>query len=127
MNMLTSVLIKLGLAVFAALPVERIVSILLNKWLDKIDSTNLGKAVKTCEHLNEIAVLFTDILADKQLTEGELTSARDAVVKARAALMALWAKGETAKSVQTDLGKAGVESAYAEPLLANTEKEVPHG
>lgn len=124
MNMLTSVLVKLGLAVFAALPVERIVAILLNKWLNKIDSTNLGKAVKTCEHLNEIAALFTDILADKQLTEGEVTSARDAVVKARAALMALWAKGETAKSIQASLGNAGVTSAYVQPLLADTGKEV---
>lgn len=31
MNMLTSVLVKLGLAVFSALPIERILAALLNK------------------------------------------------------------------------------------------------
>ena len=126
-KMLTSVLIKLGLAVFAALPVERIVAILLNRWLDRIDAANMSKAVKTAGHLNELAALFTDILADKQLTEGELAGARDAVLRARTLLMGLWAKGEQAKSVQTELGMAGVGSAYAEPLPADEGKEVKHG
>ena len=117
MNMLTSVMIKLGLAVFSALPVERIVAMLLNKWLDKIDSTNMGKALKTCNHLNELVALFADILADKQLTASEVSGARDAVIRSRALLLELWAKGDASKAVQTDLSKAGVATTYAEPLL----------
>ena len=121
MNMLTSVMIKLGLAVFSALPVERIVAMLLNKWLDKIDSTNMDKALKTCSHLNELVALFTDILADKQLTAGEVSGARDAVIRSRALLLELWAKGDASKAVQTDLSKAGVATAYVEPLLTQTQ------
>ena len=68
-------------------------------------------------HLNELAALFTDILADKQLTAGEVSGARDAVIRSRALLLELWAKGDASKAVQTDLSKAGVATAYAEPLL----------
>lgn len=63
---------------------------LLNKWLDKIDLTNMNKALKTCGHLNELVALFTDILADKQLTAEQVVSgARDAVIRSRALLLDL--------------------------------------
>ena len=115
--MLTTVLVKLGLAIFAALPVERVLAMLLNKWLDKIDAGNIDKARKTAEHLGELAALFNDILADKQISASEATAVRDAVVRAREKLLAAWAAGASAKSTQAEIGKTGVESAYVEPLL----------
>ncbi len=117
MHMLTSVLIKFGLAVFSALPVERILAALLNTWIDKIDSGNIGKARKTAEHLAELAVLFNDILGDKAVSAEEVTAMKDAVIRARARLLAAWAVGEAAKSTQMELAKTGLLAEYVEPLF----------
>lgn len=117
--MLTTVLIKLGTALFAALPVERIVALLLNKWLAKFEagkidavSGNVEKAAKTAQHLAEIGELFSHIIEDKQLTEEELKQAKASVVNARQTLLNLWADGKNAGALQAELGKAGVDAAY---------------
>ena len=52
MHMLTSVLIKFGLAVFAALPVERILAALLNTWIGKIDAGAKTLAVEDIDYVN---------------------------------------------------------------------------
>jgi len=115
--MLTSVLLKLGLALFSALPVERILAALLNNWIDRIDSGNIDKARCTATHLSEIAALFSDILADKQLTPAELEQARVSVIKARESLLAAWAVGASSKDTQAALAEKGVVATYVEPLL----------
>ena len=115
--MLTSVLIKLGLAIFSALPIERIIAALLNKWIGKIDTGNIDKARKTAEHLAELSALFNDILSDKQVSPEELGKVRESVVRARERLLAAWAVGADAKATQVELGKAGLVADYVEPLL----------
>lgn len=116
--MLTTVLMKLGFALFAALPIERVLAMLLNKSLDKIDGGNLDKALKTAEHLAELAALFSDVLADKSVSEQEVTALKAAVIRARERLLAAWAIGASAKATQVEIGEAGVAAAYVEPLLA---------
>ena len=115
--MLTSVLIKLGLAVFSALPIERIIAALLNKWIDKIDTGNIDKARKTAEHLAELSALFSDILTDKEVSPEELGKVRESVVRARERLLAAWAVGAEAKATQAELAKTGLVAEYVEPLL----------
>ena len=115
--MLTSVLIKLGLAVFSALPIERIIAALLNKWIGKIDTGNIDKARKTAEHLAELSALFNDILSDKQVSPEELGKVRESVVRARERLLAAWAVGADAKATQVELAKTGLVAGYVEPLL----------
>lgn len=115
--MLTSVLMKLGLAIFSALPIERILAALLNKWIDKIDVGNIDKARKTAEHLAELSALFNDILADKAVTTAEIDAMRAAIVRARERLLAAWAVGADGKATQVELRKQGLTSDYVEPLL----------
>lgn len=115
--MLTSVLIKLGLAVFSALPIERIIAALLNKWIGKIGTGNIDKARKTAEHLAELSALFNDILSDKQLTADEIGQVRESVIRARERLLAAWAVGADAKATQVELAKTGLVAGYVEPLL----------
>ena len=115
--MLTSVLIKLGLAIFSALPIERILAVLLNKWINKIDPNNIEKARKTAEHLSELSGLFNDILRDESVTAQELTNLREAVILARKELLAAWALGRDAKVIQNELFMNDGNKVYAEPLL----------
>lgn len=115
--MLTSVLVKLGLAVFSALPIERILAALLNKWVDRINPSNIDKARKTAEHLAELSGLFNDILADKAVSPEEVSVMKDAVIRARERLLAAWAVGADSKATQVELGKTGLLADYVEPLL----------
>ena len=124
--MLTSVLIKLGLAIFSALPIERIIAALLNKWIAKIDDTNIDKARKTANHLSELSALFDDILADKQVSPEEVGQMRWVVMRARERLLAAWARGADAKALQTALGEK-VKAEYVEPLLVGLEKKSDAG
>ncbi len=117
MNMLTSVLVKLGLAVFSALPIERILAALLNKWVDRINPSNIDKARKTAEHLAELSGLFNDILADKAVSPEEVSVMKDAVIRARERLLAAWAVGADAKATQKELAKTGLLADYVEPLF----------
>ena len=117
MNMLTSVLVKLGLAVFSALPIERILAALLNKWVDRINPSNIDKARKTAEHLAELAELFSDILADKAVSPEEVSAMKESVIRARERLLAAWAVGADAKSTQKELAKTGLLADYVEPLF----------
>ena len=115
--MLTSVLVKLVLAVFSALPIERILAALLNKWVDRINPANIDKARKTAEHLSELSGLFNDILADKAVSPEEVSAMKDAVIRARERLLAAWAVGADAKATQTEMAKTGLVADYVEPLL----------
>jgi hypothetical protein len=101
--MLTSVLIKLGMAIFSALPIERILAALLNKWIAKLDPDNIDKARKTAEHLSELSGLFNDILRDESVTVEEITKLKESVILARKELLAAWALGQDAKSIQAEL------------------------
>jgi len=122
--MLTSVLIKLGLAIFSALPIERILAVLLNKWIGKLEGGKVDKAAdiaakagKTAEHLAELSALFSDILKDRAVGAEEVGMMRDTVSKLRKALLDIWAKGDTAKVEQAQLVAMGVDAVYAEPLI----------
>ena len=115
--MLTSVLVKLGLAVFSALPIERILAALLNKWVDRINPSNIDKARKTAEHLSELSGLFNDILADKAVSPEEVSAMQESVIRARERLLAAWAVGADAKATQVELAKTGLLADYVEPLL----------
>jgi hypothetical protein len=122
--MLTSVLIKLGLVIFSALPIERILAVLLNKWIGKIEGGKVdaaadiaAKAGKTAEHLAELSALFADILKDRAVGAEEVGMMRDTVSKMRKALLDIWSRGETAKATQSALAKMGVDADYVEPLL----------
>jgi hypothetical protein len=117
MNMLTSILMKLGLAVFSALPVERILAALLNKWVNRINPSNIDKARKTAEHLAELAELFNDILADKAVSPQEVSAMKASVIRARERLLAAWAVGADAKPTQKELAKTGLLADYVEPLI----------
>ena len=115
--MLTSVLIKLGLAIFSALPIERILAALLNKWISRIDPNNIEKARKTAEHLSELSGLFNDILKDETVSATELTELKEEIILARKELIAAWALGKDAKVLQNDLYMNDGNKIYAEPLL----------
>jgi hypothetical protein len=115
--MLTSVLIKLGLAIFSALPIERILAALLNKWIAKLDPDNIVKARKTAEHLGELSQLFDDILKDESVTVQEITALKESVILARKELLAAWAAGQDAKVIQAELYRNEGNKAYADPTL----------
>lgn len=119
MQALWAILIKLGLAVLSALPVERVLALLLNKLLDKVSPANIGRAQKTAQHLAELSALFNDIVADRAVTVEEATQIRDEIVRARERLLAAWSVGADAKSTQTELGKTGLVAEYAETASAN--------
>lgn len=119
--MITTILARLGMALFAALPVERIVAMLLNKWLAKMGPGRIGaaagaaeKAAKTARHLAELAELLAHIVEDRQLDANEVTQARESVLLARETLLALWADGRPAGDLQRELAKAGIDAAYAQ-------------
>jgi hypothetical protein len=118
--MLTSVLIKLGMAIFSALPIERILAALLNKWINRIDPNNIERARKTAEHLSELSGLFNDILKDESLTAAELTQLKDEIILARKELMAAWALGKNAKLIQNELWENDGNKVYADPLLKDS-------
>jgi len=122
--MLTSVLVKLGLAIFSALPIERILAALLNKWIGKLEGSKVdaaadiaAKAGNTAKHLAELSALFADILQDRSVGAEEVGMMRDQVARLRKAILDIWAKGETAKAQQAMLTGLGVDVSYAEPLL----------
>jgi len=115
--MLTQVLIKLGMALFSVLPIERILAVMLNKWINKIDPNNINKARKTAEHLAELSGLFNDILADESVTVEELTALKGKVIAARKELLEAWATGKIAKGLQNSLYLDAGNKVYAEPLL----------
>ena len=112
--MLTSVLVKLGLAIFSALPIERILAALLNKWIGKLETSKLAatvdiaaKAGKTAEHLAELSALFADILKDRTVGAEEVGMMRDTVARLRKSLLDIWARGDTAKVTQLALANLG--------------------
>ena len=115
--MLTSVLIKLGMVIFSALPIERILAALLNKWIAKIDPDNIDKARKTAEHLSELSGLFNDILRDESVTVEEITKLKESVILARKELLAAWALGKDAKVIQAELYRNAGNKPYADPTL----------
>jgi len=121
MNAFWSVVARIGVALLSALPVERIVAMLLNKWLAKMEPGRIGaaagaaeKAAKTARHLAELAELLAHIVEDRQLDASEVTQARESVLLARETLLALWADGRPAGDLQRELAKAGVDAAYAQ-------------
>lgn len=114
MNAIMTVVINLAVSALSALPVERIVALLLNKLLDKIGPSNLEKAAKTAEHLGELSALFNDIVADKSVSAEEVSSMRDAIVRARQRLLAEWSVGNDAKATQVELGKTGIVAEYTD-------------
>lgn len=115
MNTVWRFIIKIALAALAALPVERIVAALLNAVVQRLDEGNVEKARKSAEHLSELAELFSDVLADRTVTEFEVRAMRSAVMDARARLLANWAAGQSGRHIQAGLAGAGLTAAYARP------------
>jgi hypothetical protein len=127
--MLTQVLVKLGLAIFAALPVERIVAAILTRWIQKLNSAKVDaaadiarKAAKTSEHLAELSALIADILRNKAIDADKVGLLRDTVLRIQMELLEMWGRGESAKTTQAQLYSLGVDAPYAEPLLATDSR-----
>ena len=118
MNAVWAIIVKLGLAALSALPVERIIALLLNKLIDKIGPSNIDRVSKTAEHLAELSALFNDIVTDKAVTAEEVSGLRDAIVDARARLLAEWSVGADGKATQVELGKAGLAAEYVDTSSA---------
>lgn len=113
MNAVWAVLLKIGLALVSALPVERVVALLLDRLVKRVDDGNIEGARKTAQHLAELSELFGDVLADKTVTEIEVAEMKTSVMRAREILLQTWAAGAPAKTMQTELGKAGLVAQYA--------------
>ena len=114
MNAVWRVLMQIGLALVSALPVERVAAALLDRLVQRTDGTNIEKARKSAAHLAELAELFGDVLADKQVTEIEVVAMKTTVVRARELLLEQWADGVSAKTLQTELAKTGLTAVYAQ-------------
>jgi hypothetical protein len=112
MNMLTSVMIKIGPGPSRPASTHR--ACCNNGGQD--DSNNMN-ALKTA-HSRAGCALHRILPTTAQ---GGVSGARDAVIRSRTLLLELWAKGDASKAVQTDLSKAGVATAYVEPLLTQTQ------
>lgn len=100
MSAILAIVVKIAMGILSALPIERVVAIYLNKWVDKINPSNLEKATKTAKHLGELSELFSTILEDKQLTEAELISTREFMATLREEILSTWASGGTAKALE---------------------------
>lgn len=114
MNAFWSVVARIGLALVSALPVERVAAALLDRLVQKTDGANIDKARATAAHLAELAELFGDVLADKQVTEIEVAAMKSTVMRARELLLENWADGRSAKTLQTELAKTGLTASYAQ-------------
>lgn len=114
MNAFWSVVARIGLALVSALPVERVAAALLDRLVQKTDGANIDKARATAAHLAELAELFGDVLADKQVTEIEVAAMKTTVMRARELLLENWADGRSAKTLQTELAKTGLTASYAQ-------------
>lgn len=107
-------LAKIGLALLSALPVERVVAVLLDRLVKRVDGESIDRARLTARHLAELSELFGDVLADKTVTEIEVSEMRTSVMRAREILLETWAGGAANKSLQTSLGQAGLVARYTE-------------
>lgn len=112
MNAVYSIIIRAALAILSALPVERIIALLLNRLLDRVSPANLDRVYKTAQHLTELSSLFGDILSDKTVSETEIVTLRNSVTAARERMLALWAMGKSAKGLQNELAKTGLVAQY---------------
>jgi hypothetical protein len=115
MNAVWRVLMQIGLALVSALPLERVAAALIDRLVQKVDGTNIERARKSAAHLAELAELFADVLADKQVTEIEVAAMKSTVMRARELLLENWADGRSAKTLQTDLAKTGLTAATRSP------------
>lgn len=105
-----ALLVKAGMALLAAVPVERLVAWGLNRLLARAAEGSFDRAQKTAEHLIELADLFADILKDRRITPQEATEARIRILATRERLLDAWASGRPAKGVQGMLGGASYGS-----------------
>jgi hypothetical protein len=94
---------RIGLALLAALPVERLAAWGVNRLLARVDDGSYDRATKTAEHLIELAELFASILKDKRITPQEASEARARVLEARERLLAAWADGRPSKGLQMEV------------------------
>ena len=105
--MWTAVLVQLGMSIFRALPIERIVAILINKLLNKLGtSEELDKAFTTVGHLEEISEKLRIILEDAEVKDDELEILRSVYTQDLAQIIALWSKGKSAKELEEKVTEA---------------------
>jgi len=108
--MLKTLLIKLGLALFQWLPLERIVAKVLTAAIQRImlskkTAAQIAQIRKTVIHLTELVQLIDPMLADKAVTGDEAYEMFDALNKTRLEILNLWADGESAKELEARLPK----------------------
>ena len=115
MNALWQIILRAGLAVVSALPVERVAAILLDRLLRRLDAGNIDRARQTAAHLAELADLFADVLADRQVSEEEVITMRSAATRTRELLLERWADGQSARRLQADMADRGINASYAQP------------
>lgn len=122
MNAMLSIIVKLGLAALSALPVERIVALLLNRLLAKAGDSNVEKVAKTAQHLAELSALFGDIVSDRSISPEEISALRASIIRARERLLAEWSLGSDGKALQGELGKVGLVAEYTETSSAQNAR-----
>ena len=106
--MLQTMLIKLGLSLFKLLPLERIVAKVLTAAIQRImtsrkTAAQIAQIRKTVIHLTELVQLIDPMLADKAVTGDEAKQMFDAVNRTRLEILNLWADGESAKQLESQL------------------------
>ena len=112
--MIGSILLKIGMAILGALPLERIAAYAVNRLLARIErGGDVDKAAKTAEHLLELANVFADALADRQMTPEEARRCFDLTASVRLEIIGEWARGRSAKNLEKVLN--GADFAPARP------------
>jgi hypothetical protein len=107
--MWTAVLIQLGLSIFRALPIERIVAMLVNKLLNKMSTgSDYNKALTSLSHLEEISEKLRIILEDAEVKDDELQILRSVYTQDIAAIIELWSKGKSAKELESKVALSQV-------------------
>ncbi len=106
--MLQTILINLGLSLFKALPLERIVAKVFTAaihriMLSKKTAAQIAQVRKTVLHLTELVELIDPMLADKAVTGDEAKQMFDVVNQTRMEILDLWATGESAKHLEAQL------------------------
>ena len=92
----------------SVVPLERVVASGLNALIARIGKEPVAKTAKTLAHIREACDLAERIIADGQVSTGEVAEARERVTFLRLSLLDIWANGEPSKAAEAQL--AGAEA-----------------
>lgn len=91
--------------VFTKVPLETLLAQIINWTLGKISNKNdVEKVSKTITHCNESLGLLADVIADAEVDDNEVKLLTTNANKLRVDILTTWAKGDTAKKAECELG-----------------------